>query len=42
LLKKGCELSNNTALANYLDELEKTVEPEVNEALDKIYEEKKN
>ena len=42
LLKKGCEMSNNTALAKYLDELEKSVEPEVNEALDKIYEEKKN
>jgi hypothetical protein len=42
LLKNGCEMSNNTALAKYLDELEKTVEPEVNEALDKIYEEKKN
>jgi hypothetical protein len=42
LLKKGCEMSNNTALAKYLDELEKTVEPEVNEALDKIYDEKKN
>ena len=42
LLKKGCEMSNNTALAKYLDELEKSVEPEVNEALDKIYEERKN
>lgn len=42
LLKKGCEMSNNTALAKYLDELEKSVEPEVNKALDKIYEEKKN
>lgn len=42
LLKKGCEMSNNTALAKYLDELEKSVEPEVNETLNKIYEERKN
>ena len=41
LLKKGCEMSNNNALGNYLDELEKLVEPEVDDIFNNIYKEKK-